>query len=485
MPNHSRAVRAGHNSVFLLSSQIVSKLAGFVGVILLARILEVSDFGVLSLALAVTGIVSLFVELGLDQLTIREIARDHSRVPGYFTNAALIKLLLAGVALITTFLVLRLSGLAAGSGTIIMILTAGMIPNSVYHLLVAMFMGLEKMAYVAVINALAELVRLGLMALVLLSGYGLIAVAWAYVAAFAIAALVTLFVLRLVIADLLTPPSLQAMTAMVKESLPFMFLGFFFIIYFKIDFIMLAWLKDETIVGSYAAAYRLMESLLFVPAAFMGAVYPALSRISSIGKDSVLQASRKTLRYMAMIGIPIGFGTTVLADRIILFLFGADYIESVLPLQIIIWAMVLIFINCVCPVGLNAVNRQILSVLVTGIGIIVNVSLNLVLIPGYGATGTSIATTATEIVTTSVLLVLFARNIGHLEVLPVIYKPLLAGGFMAACLLLLSFLPLAALIFAGVASYFLALLLLGALGRGDLELARAISRPGLTRQSGS
>lgn len=479
------AVRAGKNSAFLLTSQIVTKLAAFAGVVLLARILEVSDFGVLSLALAVTGIVSLFVELGLDQLSIREIARDHASVPDYFTNAALLKLVLAAIAILVTFLILRFSGLAAGSGTIILILTAGMVPNSVYHLLISMFMGLERMAYVAVINVLAEITRLVLMALVLLSGYGLVAVAWSYVAAITMVSLVTLFVVRQVVSNLLKPPSVRVMIAMVRESLPFMFLGLFFIIYFKIDFIMLAWMKDETMVGSYAAAYRLMESLLFVPAAFMGAVYPALSRISSTGKDSVLQAARKTLRYMAMIGIPIGFGTTVLAERIILFLFGPAYIESVLPLQIIIWAMVLIFINCVCPVGLNAVNRQMLSVLVTGVGIVVNVTLNLVLIPGYGATGTSIATTVTEIVTTAMLLVLFSGNIGRLRLMPVIYKPLLAGGFMAACLLLLSFLPLAVLILAGVASYIIAMMLLGAFGRADYELVRAISRPGLTRQNGS
>lgn len=475
-------VRIGHNSFFLLASQVIAKLSGFAGVILLARILEIADSGTLSLALAVTGIVSLFIELGLDQLSIREIARDHGVIDRYFSNAALVKLVLSLFAVAATWSILRLTSIAADSGTIILILTIAMIPSSVYHLIIAVFMGTERMGFVALTNTLAEIIRLALIAFVLLSGYGLVAVAWTYVFSVTLVTIVAFIVLRLVTDRLLARASFSMVRAMVRESIPFMFLGLFFVIYFKIDFVMLAAFKDEETVGSYAAAYRLMESLLFVPAAFMGAVYPTLSRIYVRGKDSVLQASRKTLRYMAMIGIPIGFGTTVLAERIIVFLFGEGYLESVLPLQVIIWAMVLIFLNCICPVGLNSVNRQKLSVVVTAVGVVVNIALNLVLIPPFGAVGTSIATTATEMVTTGLFLYFFARHIGHLRLLPDTVRPLLAGAVMAAALIGLSFLPLAALIVAGAMTYFACLILLGALVRTDLEFFRSLARPGVSRQ---
>jgi len=476
-------VTTARNSTLLLASQVFAKLAAFAGVILLARILEVDDFGILSLALAVTGIVSLFVELGLDQLMIREVARDHSRIPYLFTSASLIKASLALAALPITIAALRLTGLSSVSATIIIILTFAMLPAGFYHSLIALFMGLERMAYTALANSLGELLRLGLIALVLLAGYGLEGVAWTYVISVSVLAAAMTAVARMRLRGLYAKPGARDTLVMAREALPFMFLGLFFVIYFKIDFIMLAWMKDETMVGSYAAAYRLMESLLFVPAAFMGAVYPTLSRISSTGREAVLSASGKTLRYMAMIGIPVGFGTMVLADRIILLLFGDAYSGSVLPLRIIIWAMVLIFLNCVCPVGLNAVGRQSLSVLVTGVGIIVNVMLNLVLIPPYGAVGTSIATTATEIVTSALFFFLFGRSIGSLRLLPAIYKPVIAGGFMAVCLLLLGFLPLGVLVAAGAAIYLLALILLRALGRADLDLALSLARPAFTRHN--
>lgn len=483
MSSNSDAVRIGHNSTFLITSQVLSKLAGFTGVVLLARILEVSDFGVFSLALAVTGIVSILVELGLDQLMIREIARDHSRISEDFMNAAVIKLFLTALALASTFLVLNLTGLASASSRVIIILTIALLPAGFYHLIVSMFMGLERMAYVAAGNLLAELLRLVLMALVLLTGYGLEAIAWMYVISIMFVAITSFAVMRLKVNSELLWPSLSAMLSMARQSLPFMVVGLFFIIYFKIDFIMLAWMKDETMVGSYAAAYRLMESLLFIPAAFMGAVYPTLSRLSSARRASLLDASSKTMRYMAMIGIPIGFGTTVLAEQIILFLFGEAYAESVLPLQIIIWALVLIFLNCICLVGLNSINLQKLGVLVTGAGIICNVTLNLILIPPYGAVGASSSTVATEVFTTILFLWLFKTKIGSIKLASVVYRPLLAALIMSAALLALPSPPLAVLILVGVIVYLACLVLLGGLKRTDLDLAISTIRPLLGNRS--
>jgi O-antigen/teichoic acid export membrane protein len=184
---------------------------------------------------------------------------------------------------------------------------------------------------------------------------------------------------------------------------------------------------------------------------------------------------------MMMLGLPIGFGIAILAERIVFFLFGSAYANSIVPLQIIVWALVLIFINCICPVGLNSVNRQRLSVVVVGFGIVFNITLNLILIPPYGAIGTSIATVATELFTTTLFVFFFHRYIGELKLFATFYRPLAAALVMSAGLLVLSFLPLGVLIPTGALIYLAALLLLGALGRGDYELAMSITRPRIAK----
>jgi O-antigen/teichoic acid export membrane protein len=319
---------------------------------------------------------------------------------------------------------------------------------------------------------------------VLLSGYGLVQVAWSYVFASILTASLALIVLRKASEASFWSPDFSKLRAIIKESVPFMFFGLFFLIYFKIDFIMLAAYKSETEVGTYAAAFRLIESLMFIPAAFMGAVFPGLSRLSIRGNNSVLDAANKTLRYMMMLGLPIGFGIAILAERIVFSLFGSAYANSVVPLQIIVWALVLIFINCICPVGLNSVNRQRLSVVVVGVGIIFNISLNLMLIPPFGAIGTSIATVATELFTTILFIYFFHRYIGELKLFTTFYRPLAAALVMSAALLVFSFLPLGALIPLGALVYLSALLLLGALGRGDYDLVLSLAQPRTARLRG-
>lgn len=475
------AVKAAHNSVFLLGSQILTKLSSFVVVILLARYLKVGDFGIYSLALAVTGMTDIFAELGLDQLSVREIARDHSNIGKFTVNAALIKFVLSAAILVVTATVIFFTSMDSGGKAIFLIFTLAIIPAGIFHTLLVVFMGIERMGAVAAGNIAFEICRLLLTLAVLLTGHGLVALSWSYLVAFVMSALLVYVLVRLRVGSVWTRPESRRMLSMARGSLPFMFYSLFFMIYFKIDFVMLAAMKGEEVVGTYAAAYRLVESLMFVPAAFMGAVFPSLSRLSASGRAPVLAASRKTLRYMAMLGLPIGFGTTILAPRIIPFLFGVAYIDSVLPLQIIIWSIVLVFINCICPVGLNSSDRQLISVLVTGVGIVVNVGANLILIPPLGAVGTSISTVATEAVSTLLFLYFFQRHIGSLGVLSFIYRPVAASLLMALALVFLRGLPLAALIGIGAAIYLSTLILSRALGRSDLGYLGTILRPARER----
>ena len=70
--------RIAKNTGVLLASQVVSYIIGFFFVMYTARYLGVEGFGILSFALAFTGIFGVFTDLGLHQLTVREVARDKS-----------------------------------------------------------------------------------------------------------------------------------------------------------------------------------------------------------------------------------------------------------------------------------------------------------------------------------------------------------------------------------------------------------------------
>ena len=86
--------RIAKNTVVLLVSDIISKALGFFYVMYTARYLGAEGFGVLSFALAFTGIFGVFTDLGLQQLTVREVARNRSLAGKYLGNIAVMKLIL-------------------------------------------------------------------------------------------------------------------------------------------------------------------------------------------------------------------------------------------------------------------------------------------------------------------------------------------------------------------------------------------------------
>jgi len=95
--------------------------------------------------------------------------------------------------------------------------------------------------------------------------------------------------------------------------------------------------------------------------------------------------------------MPISVGLWVLADQAVIKIYGAAYASSILPLQILLVSLVFAFLDF--PVGalLNASNRQNRQTLAMGVTMVVNILLNLLLLPRLGIVGASVAALAGNI----------------------------------------------------------------------------------------
>lgn len=87
--------RIAKNTMVLLISQIISYILAFFYMIYIARYLGPDGFGILSFALAFAGVFSIFADMGLNTLTVREIARDKSLTGKYFINVLSMKIILS------------------------------------------------------------------------------------------------------------------------------------------------------------------------------------------------------------------------------------------------------------------------------------------------------------------------------------------------------------------------------------------------------
>ncbi|WP_404401821.1 flippase [Idiomarina seosinensis] len=164
------------------------------------------------------------------------------------------------------------------------------------------------------------------------------------------------------------------------------------VIYLKIDQVMLANLVSRQEVGFYAVAVRLSEVWYFFAEAIVVSFFPMLLRL----KGENIQEYRKRLQQLSdallfiavVLAVVVGF----IATPVINLLFGSDYLPAANLLTIHIWAACFVFMRAVASKWLIAEDLLPYSLVSHGIGMVINVGLNLWLIPIYGGVGAALAT---------------------------------------------------------------------------------------------
>lgn len=95
------------NASWLSFSQISSNILAFIWTIYIARYLSLTELGTLSYVLAITGFLGIFVDLGLNTYTTKELSKDPSKTNKFLSNIILIKL--AFILLLLLFIILILN----------------------------------------------------------------------------------------------------------------------------------------------------------------------------------------------------------------------------------------------------------------------------------------------------------------------------------------------------------------------------------------
>lgn len=191
----------------------------------------------------------------------------------------------------------------------------------------------------------------------------------------------------------------------LKNSWPLMLASAAWFISLKIDQVMIGSMLGNYKVGIYAAAVKLVEVWYFVPGIICTALLPAI--INAKITDEKLYKNRLKNFYILMTIIPLVMAVlvTLLAQPIIQVLFGNGYLESIIILRIYIWSSIGVFLG-------NATYQYLLSenfiktvFWFNLLAMIVNIILNLILIPVYGITGSAWATLISYTISPALILI--------------------------------------------------------------------------------
>jgi O-antigen/teichoic acid export membrane protein len=436
------------------------------------RYLGVVDYGKLSLAQSLTLFVSPLADVGLSILIIREVARNPNLTNQYLTNAFLLKLPLSIISFGVTFALIHFMGYSADVDMATYLISASVILSSFSQILRSVFRAFEKMEFEGLLNITKSILNTSIGIFVLLSGYGLIPFALVYL----IVGVIDVIISTIVTMRKFGKPHLAFDFKFCKQilalSFPFFLTTVIAVLFFRIDVIMLARFKGDDVAGFFNAVINLVVPATFISDALVYAIYPLMSK-SFVSLTSNLQfIVKKASTYLLLIGLPISVGTVFLADRIVIFLYGVDFAPSAVALRILAIYLPLKFVSQVLGWTLSSINHEPLRTISAGFAVVLNIGLNLILIPHWGLPGAAISTVCTQLFLFVMYLYFATRHLGFLKPTRVLGKIFLASLIMGLFIYLAHSLNFIVLIIISITLYLLLLFVFRIFDPEDKKIIR-------------
>jgi O-antigen/teichoic acid export membrane protein len=439
-----------------------------------ARYLGAESFGIISLGLAISGIFQVFTTFGMGDLLVREVARDTSKLSTYLQNMLVLMTFFTLITFGLVVLVVHIFAFSAVTSMVIYIITLSGIIDCFTAASNAAFRAFQKMEYQS-LSVILRAILLVIFIVVAISQHAtLVGIAVVYVLGSVVILIYSISVLFLKFFQ----PKFQFDRSFVKvlllQSWPFFFLGLINIIAFRIDIVILSVMKGNEVVGWYSASYRIIEIFIFIPAAFVGSLYPVLSTFFISSKESLHFTYQKSFKYLVLLGLPIAVGTTLLAEKIILFIYQSAYIQSVRSLQILIWIIPLVFLTYMFGTVLVSINRQKISLAISFSCMVATIILNLIFIPYFSYIGAAVIAVVTTLFSFILQFYFITKNVCKIPLHRFILKPIFASGIMALFIILSPIKNLSLIIVISIGIYFGSFILMKGFSSEDIILFKQI-----------
>ena len=466
--------RIAKNTSSLFIAQFFVSILSLILSIYIARSLGDTIFGKYSFAIVFVSIFTIFSDLGYNTLLIRDVARNKSRANRYLNNIMSIRGVLSVIIFVFIIIIINVMGYPADTKNIVYLFGISALLVSLSDVFRVMFRAFEKMEYEAFIRILITIIKVSLGLLVLFLGYGIIELASVFLLLSVFDLLFTFLIYEKKLMKSKTELDFGFWRKTIKIALPLGMLSIFGLIYIRIDTIMLSVMKGDAVVGWYNAAYTLVLGFKAIPHLFMNALFPLMSYYYVSSKSSLKISYEKSFKYLLLLGLPIAVGITLLADRFIPLFYGQQFINSIIVLQILAWDVLLIFLCKCSSFLLVSSNKQNFMAIIVAFVALINVILNLFLIPSFGYVGAAIATIAAESFLLIAYLYFISRSIFKVSFHKIIVKPIIACGVMGGFIFQFREINIAILIMISIIIYFGLLYLLKGISDDDISLFKKL-----------
>jgi polysaccharide transporter, PST family len=381
------------NVFWLFADKILRMGCGVFITVWIARYLGVNQFGLLNYATAFVILLSPIANLGLDNIVVHQLTSKSSNKDEILGTTFYLKLLGGILSVVLAFVCILI--IRPGDATSISVVTVLSIMGvlQAFDTIDLWFQSRVESKYTVIAkNTAFVFTSISKIALINIQA-PLILFVWVSVAEIFLGSLGLVIFYRIQGFSIkMWRWSFSVAKFLFKEGLPLIFSSLAIMIYMKLDQIMLGEMIDDRAVGIYSAATRISEVWYFIPVSVASSVSPAIYKAKEMSEKIYYERIEKLNRWLVLLSIALAIPMTFFSTSIVVLCFGNSYVEAGNILAVHIWAAVFVFTGVATSAWFIVEKLNHLSMYKTLLGAIINVLLNLWLIPIYSGLGAAIAT---------------------------------------------------------------------------------------------
>lgn len=484
--------RVVRNTLALLASQPISWCFTLGFMVIVPRNVGPSEWGEWAVAWAIGLVGRAALDLGVNTVLLKEIARNAQVARRYLGAVLALRLLLAPVLAIAIVGFGQLAGYPAHTRVVLAIVACTLAISYVGTPLAYSLQAFERMHVTALANVVTNgLMTVGALVLLKLFAVGIITIAvFALVANVAGLALEWWWLKRDVPVRPMFDP--RVIAEIVRQGIPYFAAAVFFTFYVWVGGVLLSLFGSSREVGWYGASAQLISTLGVLPYAVSTAVLPALARALHQNASESEELASRSFRFVTALALPTSAGLVAIAGTLIPTVYGQWFAPASGVLTILALTLLPVYIATVVNGFIVAADRQVQWTFVMGAMCVVNPLLNLVAIPyfhhriGNGGIGAALVLLLTDTATGVAALALLPAALRRS--LAVAARTFVRSG-LATIVMLLAVWPLRSSFVAipvviGIAVYVAAAAAVGVFSRDEVASAVAAVRPILLRRLG-
>ncbi|OGB74173.1 hypothetical protein A2V68_00100 [candidate division Kazan bacterium RBG_13_50_9] len=402
------------NTFWLSVSQLLHRLIKVVVVIYAARVLGAAGYGVFSYAIASAGFMTMFSNIGIETILIKESVQKPHLSSNYLSTTFFIKLILLALLSVLIIGVIPLINKVPGVEELLPVVAVILVLDGLRGFGFSLFRSLEQMETEAGINVFTgiAIVVAAMMVLFFLPTPYYLAVAYAIGSALGLIA--TIYAARNYLKSLWSHFTKELVRPILIATWPLALIGMVGLIMLYTDTLMLGWMGTAQDLGLYTAAQKPLQFLVVIPTLVGASILPALSRLVNKNQPNFKALLEQALAIVMLIALPIATTGIILSSDIIALLYGADYASSVLVFRVFMLSLLVTFPGTIVGQAVIALGEQQKFLKYIVLGALTNVALNAYLIPLWGIFGAATATFLAQLAAQGIIYYQIRSRVGFM-----------------------------------------------------------------------